>query len=99
MNESRWPDDYQRLAARAQRAWTATTEALPPGTSVTGKVIGRQPFGVFVRIDGVPDALGLAEVTTMPSDASMPAVGTAIAGEVIGHASHNHQIRLRLSER
>ena len=98
MNEYRWPDD-QGLADRARQAWAATTGALPPGTPVTGKVIGPQPFGVFVRIDGTPDAVGLAEVTTMPRDTSMPAVGAAVAGEVIGHAIQNHQIRLRLSER
>ncbi|WP_406632352.1 hypothetical protein [Amycolatopsis sp. WGS_07] len=90
-------DDYQAIADRARQAWAATTEALPPGKSITGVVIGRQPFGVFVRIDGAPDALGLVEVTTLPGDAWLPAVGDTVAGEVIGHADHNHQIRIRLS--
>ncbi|MFD2472337.1 hypothetical protein [Amycolatopsis silviterrae] len=91
-------EDYDSLADRARQAWTSTTEALPPGKSITGTVIGRQPFGVFVRIDGAPDALGLVEVTTLPGDAWLPTVGDLVAAEVIGHASHNHQIRLRMSQ-
>ncbi|KZB86580.1 hypothetical protein [Amycolatopsis regifaucium] len=96
MSEYCWPEDGERLAERAREAWTATIEALPLGTSVTGEVVGRQPFGVFVRIDGVPDAVGLAEVTAMPSDASLPAVGDTLVGEVMGYADHNHQVRIRL---
>jgi len=29
---------------------------------------------VFIGIDGVPDALGLAEITSMPTDAVLPGV-------------------------
>ncbi|WP_340681925.1 hypothetical protein LCL61_24775 [Amycolatopsis coloradensis] len=51
---------------------------------------------MFVRIDGVPDAVGLAEVTSMPREASLPAAGDTVVGEVMGHADHNHQVRIRL---
>ncbi|WET82556.1 hypothetical protein P3102_15775 [Amycolatopsis sp. QT-25] len=62
---------------------------------VTGEVIGRQRFGVVVRIEGVPDAVGLVEVTTVPREASLPSIGDTIAGKVIGHVEHNHQVHLR----
>jgi hypothetical protein len=61
-------------------------------------VVARQPFGVFVRFGGVPDALGLAEITAMARNAILPEVGTAVSGEVIQHAEHNYQIKLRISD-
>ncbi|QMU74290.1 hypothetical protein GXP74_36130 [Streptacidiphilus sp. P02-A3a] len=58
--------------------------------------MGRQPFGVFLAIDGVPDAIGLAEIITMPSEAVLPHIGEHVRGEVIGHADHNCQVRIKL---
>lgn len=99
MNEYSWPDDGIEVSARAQAAWSATLDALPVGTRVTGEVIGRQPFGVFLRIDGAQDAIGLAEILSMPHDAELPQVGTHVSGEVLGHAEHNHQVKITLSRR
>ncbi|MFD6550493.1 hypothetical protein [Streptomyces sp. NPDC058398] len=79
-----------------EEVWTATLALLPLGASVTGEVIGRQPFGVFIRVDGVPNALALAEIMTMPEGMRLPILGARIRGEVIEHAEHNHQVRLRL---
>ncbi|WP_200826101.1 S1 domain-containing protein [Kibdelosporangium aridum] len=70
---------------------------MPLGTQVTGEVIARQPFGVFIRIDGTPDAVGLAEITAMPQGAELPAVAAQVTGEVIWHAEHNHQVKIRLT--
>ncbi|MFE4254942.1 hypothetical protein ACFRU3_36770 [Streptomyces sp. NPDC056910] len=78
------------------RAWPATVAALPKGTAVIGKVIGRQPFGVFVQIDGVSDAVGLAEVHGTAAGTVPPPVGHTLSGHVIGHAAHNCQVRLTL---
>ena len=80
----------------AASRWTETVERLPEGSIVTGTVIGRQPFGVFVDISGTSAAIGLAEITSMPRDAELPAVGAAVRGTVIGHTSHNRQVKLRL---
>lgn len=92
-----WPDDrYKQLAERARNTWAATTEALPIGTQITGQIIGRQPFGVFIRIDDHPDASGLAEITAMPRNLELPTLDTRVAAEVIWHTEHNHQIKLRL---
>ncbi|MEU5278565.1 hypothetical protein AB0G87_19375 [Streptomyces asoensis] len=62
-------------------------------------MIGRQPFGVFVLLDGVPNAVGLAEITAVPHGMELPAMGTTVTGEVIWHADHNHQVKIRLDER
>jgi ribosomal protein S1 len=80
----------------AASRWPETIEVLPEGSIVTGTVIGRQPFGVFVDISGTTGAIGLAEITSMPRDAELPAVGAGVRGTVIGHANHNHQVKLRL---
>jgi ribosomal protein S1 len=98
MNEYSWPDDGIAVGARAKAVWSATCEALPVGTQVTGEVIGRQPFGVFLRIDGAPDAVGLAEITAMPHGAELPQIGAHVSGEVLWHAEHNHQVKVTLSE-
>lgn len=78
-------------------SWAATVAALPVGTHITGEVIGRQPFGVFIRIDGVPNAVAPAEITAMPLGMELPALEVSIEGEVFWHA-HNHQVRVRLDE-
>lgn len=91
-----WPDQGTYDPDRLRHAWPATVAALPIGARITGEVIARQPFGVFVRVDGVPDAVGLAELASMPRDAAPPGNGTPVTGEVIWHAEHNHQIKLRL---
>ncbi len=79
-----------------QDEWAATVAALPIGTPVTGRVIGRQPFGVFVLIEGFPDAVALAEVLGTPVGTVPPPVGRVISGRVIGHAGHNCQVRITL---
>ena len=83
--------------AVASQSWAATVAALPVGTHITGEVIGRQPFGVFIRIEGVPNAVALAEITAMPLGTELPALGASVEGEVFWHA-HNHQVRVRLDE-
>jgi len=98
VDEYRWPADGDRLAERAASRWAETVVALPVGANVTGQVIGRQPFGVFVEIAGLPDAVGLAEITTMPRGTALPAIGTTVHGTVLDHAAHNHQVRLRLRD-
>jgi ribosomal protein S1 len=78
--------------------WAATIAALPVGASVAGEVIGRQPFGVFIRLDGLPGAVGLAEIIAMPEGMGLPVLGARIRGEVIDHVEHNRQVRVRLHE-
>ncbi|MFF3215437.1 hypothetical protein ACFYYB_32975 [Streptomyces sp. NPDC002886] len=96
MSEYSWPD-YPQIAARARTAWDRTAAELPVGTRVAGEVIGRQPFGVFIRLDGHPEAIGLAEVIAMPPCETLPLVGMRVSGEVIWHTEHNHQVKIRLT--
>ncbi|ANP55140.1 hypothetical protein J2Z21_003370 [Streptomyces griseochromogenes] len=98
MDEYAWPTSAEvRDADVVRRSWAATVAALPVGARITGEIIGRQPFGVFIRIEGFPDAVGLAEITAMPLGTDLPALGARVSGEVFWHA-HNHQVRIRLDE-
>ena len=94
--EYSWPAEGDRLGETARHRWAETVESTPLGSVVTGEVIGRQPFGVFIAISGVPGAIGLAEIMSMPHDATLPVLGTVVRGTVIDHAAHNHQVKLRL---
>ncbi|MFJ5267605.1 hypothetical protein [Streptomyces sp. NPDC088358] len=99
MDEYRWSAGPGVPTADAvRRSWAATVEALPVAARVAGEVIGRQRFGVFIRIDGVPDAVGLAEIGSMPHDLELPAMGAEVAGRVIWHADHNCQVKIKLDE-
>ncbi|WP_330236401.1 hypothetical protein [Streptomyces sp. NBC_00566] len=98
MDEYAWPTGPDLPAAGVvlgSRA--ATVAALPVGTLITGEVIGSQPFGVFIRIGGVPAAVALAEITAMPPGMELPAIGASVEGAVVWHA-HNRQVRVRLNE-
>jgi hypothetical protein len=88
-----WPGNG--AAAQARGAWAATVVALPLGTLVTCEVVARQPFGVFIRIDSVPDALGLVELPNLP-DGALPECGTHVRGTVLDHTPRNHQVRVRI---
>lgn len=98
VSEYSWPEVPADWQARVRSAWSATVAATPPGTPVSGEVIGRQPFGVFIRIDGLPEAVALAEITAMPGNAHLPTLGTHVSGHVIWHADHNHQVKIKLTE-
>ncbi|MFH9893829.1 hypothetical protein ACH4OQ_33995 [Streptomyces luteogriseus] len=100
MDEYAWPTGPEVPASDLVRdSWEATVAALPVEARITGEVIGRQPFGVFIRIDGVPNAIALAEITAMPRGMNLPALGALVSGEVLWHAAHNHQVKVRLDER
>ncbi|WP_432178252.1 hypothetical protein [Streptomyces sp. NBC_00063] len=97
MHAYNWPKRAPDVTGQSpEEVWTATLAALPLGASVTGEVIARQPFGVFIRVDGVPNAMALAEIAAIPEEMGLPALGTHIRGEVIDHVEHNHQVRVRL---
>ncbi|MFE2517589.1 hypothetical protein [Streptomyces mirabilis] len=99
MDEYAWPTGPKVPAADAVlRSWAATVAAPPVGARVAGKVIGRQRFGVFIHLDGVPNPVALAEVIAMPHGIELPALGARVEGEVLWHAEHNHQVKVRLDE-
>ncbi|WP_329580047.1 hypothetical protein [Streptomyces sp. NBC_01361] len=99
MTEYTWPKGVgDPTPEDIQLAWPATKAALPIGATVTGTVIGRQPFGVFVQIDSIADALGLAEIFATPPGTVPPPLGFVISGHVVAHADHNCQVRLKLDD-
>ncbi|MER6353438.1 hypothetical protein ABT186_16705 [Streptomyces sp. NPDC001634] len=99
MTEFSWPDRSLVPASDViDQSLPATVSALPLGSHISGRVIGRQPFGVFLLLDGVPNAVGSAEITAMPHRMELPALGATVAGEVIWHADHNRQVKIRLDE-
>ncbi|MDX3495983.1 S1 RNA-binding domain-containing protein [Streptomyces turgidiscabies] len=99
MSEYSWPSENGWCpAVDAAVSWTETVRSLPVGTPVSGEVVGRQPFGVFVSVEGRPEALGLARVTSMPRCMELPAVGVSVTGEVVWHAEHNRQVGVVLRE-
>ena len=98
MSEYTWPNDGLLAGARAQASWAANCQVLPIGTQITGEVTGRQRFGVFLSIDGAPEAIGLAEIIAAPLNATLPALGEHVSGEVIGHSDHNCQVKIKLTE-
>ncbi|MFF8605751.1 hypothetical protein ACF06X_07410 [Streptomyces sp. NPDC015346] len=65
MSEYAWPGENGRRTPDAASAWTETVRVLPVGIRITGEVVGRQPFGVFLSIDGRPDAVGLARMAPL----------------------------------
>ena len=99
MDEYAWPAGPKVPTADAVlRSWAATVAALPVGARVAGEVIGRQRFGVFIVLDGVPNAVALAEITATPHGMELPALGACVEGEVLWHADHNHQVKVRLDD-
>ncbi|GGT10837.1 MULTISPECIES: S1 RNA-binding domain-containing protein [Streptomyces] len=87
---------YRAFTAAA--VWPETVRALPVGSPITGEVVGRRPFGVFLSIDGRPEAAGLAEIVRMPRCMELPVVGQLVAGTVVWHEEHNRQVRISLRE-
>ncbi|MEU6236528.1 S1 RNA-binding domain-containing protein [Kitasatospora sp. NPDC047058] len=99
MSEYSWPWENEKYSASGTAsAWTASVLALPLGTLITGEVIGRQPFGSFIAIDGHPDALGLARVNLKPRCLKLPTLGQRVVGEVFYHEEHVRQVGIMLSE-
>ncbi|MCF3182266.1 S1 RNA-binding domain-containing protein [Streptomyces polychromogenes] len=98
MREYSWPGENGGHVPDTASAWAETVRVLPIGTRVAGEVVARQPFGVFLSIDGHPNALGLARIDRMPRCKELPAVGWRVTGEVVWHAGHNHQVGVVLDE-
>ncbi|MFF4400284.1 hypothetical protein [Streptomyces sp. NPDC001480] len=99
MPEFSWPDRALLPASDVMdQSWPTTVAALPLGSHVSGRVIGRQPFGVFLLLEGAPNAVGLAEITAMPHGMELPALGATVSGEVIWHVEHNRQVKVRLDQ-
>jgi len=88
-----------------QEDWNALIAAFPNGTTVAGTVTVRAPFGVFVKLDDLPDVVALLEIIhfevrvekpehriDFPDD--YPEVGTRIEARILGWSARPKDVRL-----
>lgn len=89
----------------AQEDWDALMAKYPPGTPVGGVVTSCQIFGVFVRLDGLPDVPALLEIIhfkvneTDPQHriefpADYPPVGARVDARILGCCLRPIDVRL-----
>ncbi|MET8412983.1 S1 RNA-binding domain-containing protein [Streptomyces sp. NPDC005195] len=94
-----WPSENGTCRiAHAAAAWPATVRSLPVGSSITGRVICRRPYGALIAIDGHPDAVGLARAGRMPRCMELPTIGQSINGMVFAHVEHVQEVGVSLHE-
>ena len=88
-----------------QEAWDDLMAKYPSGTSVNGVVASCQVFGVFVRLDELPDVPALLEIIhfkvieTDPRHrikfpADYPPVGAQIEARILGWCLRPNDVRL-----
>jgi small subunit ribosomal protein S1 len=88
-----------------QEEWDALMARYPPGTPVRGVVTGCQVFGVFVRLDELPEVPALLEiihfkvVETVPGHriefpADYPPVGDRVEARILGWCLRPKDVRL-----
>jgi ribosomal protein S1 len=93
------------VRAFTQEEWDALITAYPPGTPVSGEVVSRQVFGVFVRIDQFPEVTALLEIVhfgllvadpqhRIQFPADYPAVGIRIKARVLAWCLKPKDVRL-----
>jgi hypothetical protein len=56
--------------------------------------MAQEPFGVFLDIDGHPDALGFMEITAPGLAGLLPTLGAPVEAVVVDHRANHHQVRL-----
>ncbi len=89
----------------SQHDWDALMVEYPPGTPVSGEVVSCQVFGVFVRLDQLPEVTALLEIIhfelrvadplhriKFPED--YPQVGTRVEARVLGWCLKPKDVRL-----
>jgi ribosomal protein S1 len=88
-----------------QEEWDALMAKYPPGSPVEGVVTSCQVFGVFVRLDELPDVPALLEIIhfkvneTEPRHriefpADYPPVGARIEGRILAWCLRPNDVRL-----
>ena len=93
------------MRAFTQEEWDALIAAYPPGTPVSGEVIHRATFGVFVRLDQLPEVTALLEIIhfglraadpdhRIQFPADYPANGTRVEARVLAWCATPKDVRL-----
>ncbi|MFG3339912.1 phosphotransferase [Glycomyces sp. NPDC048151] len=88
---------YTSRTERAETHWAASVRALPLEGRVKGRVYRRERFGIFIDLDGCPDAHGFADIAgARCRHRGLPEVGARVSGWVRQHNDRNFQITVRL---
>lgn len=88
-----------------QDEWDKLIPHFPPGTNVSGTVLACQRFGVFVRLDELPDVPSLLEIIhfdineTSPNQLiqfpiDYPAIGDRINARILAWSAKPNDVRL-----
>ncbi len=88
-----------------QEAWDDLIAAYPPGTPVCGEFVCCQVFGVFVRLEQLPDVVALLEIVhfgilvadpghCIEFPADYPPVGSRIEARVLAWCAKPKDVRL-----
>lgn len=88
-----------------QEEWDGLIAGYPPGTPVTGTVTSCQVFGVFVRLDQMPDVTALLEIIhfavreanpthRIEFPADYPPVGARVEARILGWCLLPKDVRL-----
>jgi hypothetical protein len=88
-----------------QEEWDDLMNRFPPGTPISGHVVDRQLYGVWVSLDELPEVLALLEIIhfeivesepkhriQFPDD--YPAIGTPLKTRVLGWSLKPKDVRL-----
>lgn len=95
----------ESTSQHTQDEWNLLISQHPPGTTVSGTVIGRQRFGVFVRLDDLADVPALLEIIhfemneTSPNDVipfptGYPQIGDKIQARILAWCAKPNDVRL-----
>jgi len=93
------------VRAFTQEEWDVLIAAYPPGTPVSGEVVHTAMFGVFVRLDQLPEVTALLEIIhfgllvgdpqhRIEFPADYPAAGTRIEARVLAWSLKPRDVRL-----
>lgn len=88
-----------------QDKWNQLISNYPPGTTVSGTVVEHQRFGVFVRLDDLPEVPALLEIIhfdvreSVPSHriefpADYPRIGDKIEARILAWCAKPNDVRL-----
>lgn len=93
------------MTAFTEEQWNSLMATYPPSTPVSGEVVSCHQFGVFVRLDQLPEVTALLEIIhfgllvtdpyhriEFPSD--YPAVGTRVEARVLAWSLTPRDVRL-----
>ncbi|MEU6805183.1 hypothetical protein [Streptomyces neyagawaensis] len=84
------------------RTWSEAKAAYPVGARLRGTVQVKRPFGLFLKVEDVPETVVFLDIGSYnPDDAqdsppSLPEPGDTVEGVVVRHVDRDRQLRIRV---